>query len=225
MAFVSTTLRSSAVLAVLERLRAWAEAHDQPAKQRLQESERAAGQSIYGRQRAELYGDASLAVTAEVGELMYLLTVAAAPRQVVEFGASLGFSTIHLAAALRDLGGGSLVTTEFDPWKAERLQENLTEAGLDDLVEVRVGDALQSLEGFEGTVDLLFLDGWNDLYVEVLDLLEPGLADHALVIADLSVGDPHNERYLQRVRDPAAGYVSVGIPLDAGVEVSLRSRQ
>jgi predicted O-methyltransferase YrrM len=195
---VSSTLRSGPVVAVLKRLHAWAQAHDEPAKRRLQES-------------------------ADVGELMYLLTVSAATRQVVEFGASIGFSTIHLAAALRDLGGGSLVTTEFDPWKAERLHENLTEARLEDLVEVRIGDALQTLEGFDRTIDLLFLDGWNDLYVEVLDLLEPSLASHALVIADLSIGDPHNERYLKRVRDLGSGYVSIGIPLDAGVEVSLRS--
>jgi predicted O-methyltransferase YrrM len=72
-------------------------------------------------------------------------------------------------------------------------------------------------------VDLLFLDGWNNLYLSVLDLLEPKLSPGALVIADLSEDDPEQVPYCERVHDPAGGYVSVTIPLDAGVVVSSRA--
>src|SRR5579884_2254679 len=97
------------------------------------------------------------------------------PRTIVEFGASLGFSTIHLAAAARDLGDARVITTEIEPDKARAARDNLREAGLDDLVELREGDALSTLADV-GEVDLLFLEGWNNLYLSVLDLLEPRLA-------------------------------------------------
>ena len=51
-------------------------------------------------------------------------------RTVVEFGTSFGISGIHLAAALRDAGGGRLVATELDPIKAERAAHNFRAAGL-----------------------------------------------------------------------------------------------
>jgi predicted O-methyltransferase YrrM len=147
--------------------------------------------------------------------------VAARPGTIVEFGTSLAFSTIHLAAAVRDLGAGRVITTEMEPDKARIARENLAAAGLDDLVEVRLGDALTTLRDIGG-VDLLFLDGWNNLYLPVLELLEPRLSAGALVIADLSEDDPEQVPYCERMHDPGSSYVSVDIPLDAGVVVSVR---
>ncbi|MCQ4380070.1 class I SAM-dependent methyltransferase, partial [Clostridioides difficile] len=66
-------------------------------------------------------------------------------RSIVEFGTSFGISTLHLAAALRDNGGGRLVTSEFEPSKGVRARANLAAAGLADLVEIREGDALRTL--------------------------------------------------------------------------------
>ena len=54
---------------------------------------------------------------------------------------SFGISTLHLAAALRDNGGGRLITSEFEPSKVARARDNLTAAGLIDLLEIREGDA------------------------------------------------------------------------------------
>lgn len=72
-------------------------------------------------------------------------------------------------------------------------------------------------------MDLLFLDGSNDLYLSVVQLLEPQLAENAIVVADLSLGDPHHIRYREHVNDPRHGYLTVEIPIDAGVLVSSRS--
>jgi len=219
---VSATLRSESVVRVLARLRAQGEAEDPPAKERVLAHERELGRRVYGSERGALYGSAaSLAVTPEVGELLYLLALTRRARTVVEFGASLGFSTIHLAAAVRDLGAGVVITTEIEPGKAQAARENLAEAGLADVVDVRVGDALETLRDLE-EVELLFLDGWNNLYLPVLALLEPVLAPGALVIADLSAGDSEQTPYCERMRDPAGGYVTVEVPLDAGVVVSVR---
>jgi predicted O-methyltransferase YrrM len=208
---------------VLERLRRQSEADDAPAVARMRSHERERGERVYGRERAALYGAAApLAITPEVGELLYVLALARRPRTTVEFGASLGFSTIHLAAAARDIGAGArVISTEIEPDKATAAVENLAEAGLSDVVDLRVGDALETLRDVE-TVDLLFLDGWNNLYLSVLDLLEPKLSAGALVIADLSEDDPELIPYGERMHDPASGYFSVDVPLDAGVVVSVR---
>jgi predicted O-methyltransferase YrrM len=206
---------------VLERLRRQSEAEDQPAVASMRAREQQVGKRVYGRERGAVYGLAPLSIAPEVGELLYILALARRPRTIVEFGASLGFSTIHLAAAARDLGDARLITTEIEPEKAEITRRNLAEAGLDDVVELREGDALSTLADM-GEVDLLFLDGWNNLYLPVLDLLEASLTPGALVIADLSAGDPEHAPYCERMHDPAGGYVSVTVPLDAGVVVSSR---
>jgi predicted O-methyltransferase YrrM len=217
-----STLRSPAVASVLARLRAVERSVDESAKSRVRAHETEVGSKVYGQERADLYGGASLAIAPEVGELLYLLAHAGGARTIVEFGASLGVSTIYLAAALRDGGGGRLITTELQPDKAAQAGRHLNEAGLGDLVEVRAGDARETLVDIEAGLDFLFLDGWNDLYLDVLRLVEPSLAPGGLVVADLSHDDPHCERYRDRVHDPASGYVSVDVPLDAGVVLSTR---
>jgi predicted O-methyltransferase YrrM len=209
---------------VLERLRRQSEAEDPPAVARMRAYERELGKRVYGRERGAVYGLAPLSIKPDVGELLYVLAMARRPGTMVEFGASLGFSTIHLAAAARDLGDARVISTELESEKAEIARRNLAEAGLDDLVDLREGDALETLRDLD-IVDLLFLDGWNNLYLAVLDLLEPALSSGALVIADLSEGDPEQVPYCERMHDPAGGYVSVDVPLDAGVVVSSRAAE
>ena len=206
---------------MLEDLRRQSEAEDPPALARMRAHERQLGKRVYGRERAEVYGMAPLSITPEVGGLLYVLAVARRAQKIVEFGASLGFSTIHLAAAIHDLGTGRVISSEMDPEKAQAARRNLAEAGLGGVVDLREGDALQTLRDVYA-VDLLFLDGWNNLYLSVLDLLEPALSPGALVIADLSADDPEQVPYCERMHDPGRGYVSVDVPLDAGVVVSVR---
>jgi predicted O-methyltransferase YrrM len=178
--------------------------------------------SLDTQQMADLLKDAPLAITRQVGELLYALALGRRARLIVEFGTSLGASSIHLAAAAYD-SGGALVTTEVQAEKAHLAGENLAAAGLRDVVEIRVGDALQTLhQELPGAVDMLFLDGWNKLYLPVLRLVEPRLAPNALVVADYSKDDPTLVPYQGYVRDPSSGYFSTLLPLDDGVEVSVR---
>ena len=92
----------------------------------------------------ELYGrmkDFHLAVSRDTGVLLYMLARSIGARSIVEFGTSFGISTLHLAAALKDNGGGHLISTEFEPSKVVRARQNIIEANLSDLVEIREGDA------------------------------------------------------------------------------------
>jgi predicted O-methyltransferase YrrM len=220
---MSNTLSAEPVAGVLDRLFTLAEQEDPLAKERVSKREAELGRRLDQIEKYEVYGDRPpLAISREVGQLLYVLALSRPLDQVVEFGASLGISTIHLAAAIRDKGQGSLITTEMLPTKAQATRANLAAAGLDDIVELRVGDAVQTLRDIEGSVDLLFLDGRNDLYLEILQLLQPHLSPGALVVADLSHDDPDLIPYLEHVRDPNGAYASVCLPLDAGVELSVQ---
>ena len=169
----------------------------------------------------DFYGhlkDMPLAVSRETGLLLYMLARSTRARSIVEFGTSFGISTLYLAAALRDNGGGRIVTCEFEPSKVARAREHLTQAGLIDLVEIREGDAMLTLgQGLPTSVDLLLLDGAKALYGEVLDLVEDHLRPGALVVADNA---EYNPDYLARMRSPMGGYLST--PFADDVELSMR---
>jgi predicted O-methyltransferase YrrM len=169
---------------------------------------------FYGRLK-----DFPLAVSRATGALLYMLARSSGARTIVEFGTSFGISTLHLAAALRDNGGGRLIASEFEPSKVARARKNLTDAGLIDLVEIREGDPLATLRvDLPETIDLLLLDGAKPLYPEVLSLVESRLRPGALIVADNADSSPE---YLERVRSPAAGYMST--PFAEDVELSMRT--
>ncbi|MGY3240350.1 putative O-methyltransferase YrrM [Bradyrhizobium sp. USDA 4448] len=162
--------------------------------------------------------DAPLAVSRETAQLLYMLARSSRARAIVEFGTSFGISTLHLAAGLRDNGGGRLITSEFEPSKAARARENLSAGGLIDLVEIREGDALKTLSAdLPERIDLVLLDGAKALYPEILDLVEDRLNPGAIIVADNADFSPD---YLARVRASDSGYMST--PFAEDVELSVR---
>ncbi len=168
---------------------------------------------LYGRMR-----DFHLAVSRDTGVLLYMLARSIGARSIVEFGTSFGISTLHLAAALKDNGGGHLISTEFEPSKVVRARQNIIEANLSDLVEIREGDALETLaRDLPETIDLVLLDGAKALYPRVLSLLEAHLRAGALIIADNADWSPD---YLAKVRSPTGEYFSV--PFASDVELSMK---
>jgi predicted O-methyltransferase YrrM len=169
--------------------------------------------------RAEAYEDIYIPISPDAGRLLYALVRAIRPETVVEFGTSFGISTIYLAAAVTDNGTGQVITTELSSKKAAAARANLQEAGVAGPVTVLDGDALQTLSGVRGPVGLVLLDGWKNLCLPVLRLLEPVLAPGALVAADDITFDGM-AGYREFIRDPANGYVSVEFPVEDGMEIS-----
>ncbi|WP_309387405.1 O-methyltransferase [Cerasicoccus frondis] len=162
------------------------------------------------------------------GNLLYSLIRATGAKTVVEFGTSFGISTIYLASAVRDNGAGQVITTEFIPEKAATAKDNLTRAGLADLIDFRVGDAMETLlEPLPGQVDLLFLDGDKSMYLGVVKLLEPFMKTGCLIVSDNTDHDGAAS-YLEHVRHADNGYISTPLltPGDhkghSGHEVSVR---
>jgi len=153
----------------------------------------------------------------------YQMIRATGAKRVVEFGTSYGVSTLWLAAAVRDNGGGQVIGTEIDATKAAKAQEHVEEAGLADLVDIRVGDALETLQTLPGDVDFALIDGFPQKSLAVVQLLLPRLRSGAVVVADnvgIFKGDYRD--YVEFMRDPRNGFTSTLIPFKMGTEVSVR---
>jgi len=173
-------------------------------------------------ERADAMAAVYMPISARGGDLLYSLVRAIRPDTIVEFGLSFGISTIYLAAAVADNGKGHIYTTELSAAKIDAAHRNLLEAGLADQVTILPGDALETLRQVPGPIGLALIDGWKDLSLPVLKLLEPRLAAGALVVGDDS-SFPSMADYLNYVRDPANGYVSVEFPIEDGMEISCRA--
>jgi predicted O-methyltransferase YrrM len=217
----TTTLHQPQVQEVLSRLYAEAQANDSKV-QAEEQALLAAGGIIDDQTLASINDRTFMAVAPEVGRLIYLLVRSRRPALVVEFGTSFALSALHIASAIRDNRFGRLITTEQSATKASRAAQHLEQAGLSDLVEIRQGDAFQTLATVKG-IDLLLLDGWKPLYLPLLKQLEPALSTGCLIIADdvISLSEKLAP-YLTYVRDATSGYVSCEIPLDDGLELSIR---
>jgi predicted O-methyltransferase YrrM len=178
--------------------------------------------SASAEERSDAMADVYMPISARGGDLLYSLVRASRPETIVEFGTSFGISTIYLAAAVADNGRGHVFTTELSAAKVEAARGNLSEAGLADHVTILHGDAMQTLSHVPGPIGLALLDGWKDLCLPVLKLLEPRLGPGALVAGD-DIDQAAMTAYLQYVREPANGYVSVAFPIEDGMEISCRS--
>jgi predicted O-methyltransferase YrrM len=221
---VPNSLTSPPVRPVLDRLFQAAHADDAAQWVTVRERHPDGFAGLSAREQADAYAELYIPVSPEGGRLLYTLIRASRPAAVVEFGTSFGISTIHLAAAVRDNGAGHVVSTELHPGKVARARANLAEAGLAGVVTILAGDALQTLAELPGPVGFVLLDGWKDLYLPVLRLLEPRLVPGALVVADDTISmAAEMTDYLSYVRDPARGYVSVSFPESDGLEITCRA--
>jgi predicted O-methyltransferase YrrM len=182
------------------------------------------GRPMTTQERTEAMSEFYIPVTPEAGRLLYSLVRATRPATVVEFGMSFGISAIHLAAAVRDNGSGRVVTTELSETKIAAAKKTFAQTGLDDAITILEGDALDTLADLDGPVDFVLLDGWKDLYLPVIKLLEPRLSAGVLVVAD-NASAPDMQPYLDYVRSPDNGYVSFNFLVreSDSMEVSCRT--
>jgi len=141
---------------------------------------------------------------------------------IVEVGTSYGISAIHFAAALNDNDEGRLISAELSAAKVNAARGNLRALGLERWVEIKQGDAFETLKSIGRPIDILFLDSWKDFYLPLLKAIEPQLSPGSLVIGDDTKLFPDRlASYLAYVRDPA-NYQSVDLAIGDGVELSVR---
>jgi len=219
------SLLTAPVAPLLSRLFAEAQAADAPLRAQLAQLAPEARAAMMNRANTDYRGfygmakDMFLPVSPETGRLLYLLVRSTKARTIVEFGTSFGLSTLHLAAAIKDNGGGRVIGSEFEAAKVTRARENLALAGLSEFVEIREGDATETLgRDLPASVDFLLLDGAKVLYPSILALVEPRLHAGSLIVADNA---DHNPEFLAYIRNPDNGYLS--LPFADDVELFMRS--
>ena len=172
---------------------------------------------------AEFFTDKYISLEREQGNLLFLLARSLGARRAAEFGTSFGVSTIYLAAAIRENGGGVVIGSEIQPSKAAVARANLEEAGLAEFAEIRVGDARETLADPGGPLDLVLIDGFPNLNLTMLQILAPHVRVGGMVMADNVGSFPFEmQHYVAWAQDPANGFASATLPLRGGTELSLR---
>ncbi|AUT65702.1 O-methyltransferase [Paraburkholderia terrae] len=193
--------------------------------QRLNASRRFPGSEAFGGPSGndpEAFADYGFSIHPDQGELMYVLCRGMRATRVVDFATSIGMSALYLAAAMRDNGGGLVIGSELVASKAEIARQNLTEAGLAQYADIRVGDARQTLRDVGGPIDFALIDGWSlpdgpSLARTVVELIAPQLRVGGYILNDNAEPD-----FLEYIRDPANGFISVTLPIKRGTELALK---
>jgi predicted O-methyltransferase YrrM len=154
------------------------------------------------------------------GRFLFSLVAPQTDCEVLELGGSRGYSSIWLAAGVRNLGG-RVLSLERDPAKIAAWRGNVEEAGLEEWAELREGDAFQQLPSIDDVFDIVFIDAEKEDYEELFRLARAKLEPGALVVADnvLSHPDPLARYSAARQADPTL--LSVTVPLDRGLELTV----
>ena len=165
-------------------------------------------------------GERSRAVAPTTGRFLFSLVAPQTDCEVLELGGSRGYSTIWLAAGVRDLGG-RVLSVENDPEKIEAWRRNVADAGLEDSADLIEGDAKEVVPGIDDVFDLVFLDAEKEDYEELFGHARSKLEPGALVVADNVLSHEETLGAYSRARQADACLLSVTVPLDRGLELSV----
>ena len=173
----------------------------------------------------EFLKDKLVALERPKAEFCYQVCRAIGARRVVEAGTSYGVSTLFLAAAVRDNGGGMVIATENESSKAAIARRHFEEAGLATLIDLREGDLRQTLDDVGGPIDFMLVDIWTPMARPALGRIAPRLRPGAVVICDNTrqFRDAYRD-YFEFIHDPRNGFCTMTLPFDGGLEFTVRVR-
>jgi predicted O-methyltransferase YrrM len=165
-----------------------------------------------------------LAVSEEDGRFLRLVVASTGAKRVLEIGAASGYSAIWMGLGLRDTGG-RLVTIEYDATRAKEAAANVRRAGLQDVVQVIVGDAFTEIPKLQGNFDVVFLDAWKPDYKRFFDLVFPRVTPGGLFLAHNVINKKREMRdfllAIQRHPDALSSIVSAGYE---GISITYKKR-
>jgi caffeoyl-CoA O-methyltransferase len=169
-----------------------------------------------------------LAITADTGMFFSILLKAIEARRVLEVGTSAGFSTLWLADAIGKNHNTKVITIEMNPQKIEWALKNFKEAGVDKMIEIKQGLALDLLHNLKGNFDFVFLDADKENIVRYFDLVLPLVRIGGIIAADNMLYPYHfrpaMRKYASHVhRKP--NIQSVTVPIGMGEEITIKLRK
>jgi len=159
-------------------------------------------------------------VARSTGQFLFALVAPQVDCEVLEIGGSRGYSSIWLGAGVRHFGG-RVLSLEADPAKIDAWQANVAEAGLDETVELVPGDAFANLPQIQDVFDIVFIDAEKEDYERYFELGRPKIEPGGLVVADNVLSHEETLGAYSRARQADPGLVSVTVPLDRGLELSV----
>lgn len=159
------------------------------------------------------------------GRLLNLLIRESGARHIIEVGTAYGYSTLWLAEAAR-ANGGRVTTLEVHGGKLDHARRAIHRAGLEAVVDWRLGDALETLGQLEPSFDFVLLDIWKELYIPCFDLIWPKLMPGGMVAAD-NMRHPVQHRqdaeaYRRHIRE-RADIQTLLLPVGSGIELSRKN--
>jgi len=154
------------------------------------------------------------------GRFLFSVCAPQADCEVLEIGGGRGYSTIWLAAGVRNLGG-RVLSLERDHTCIADWRRNIADAGLEETAELVEGDARETLPMIEDGFDVVFLDAANKLYEELFQLAREKLEPGALVIADDVVLHADTLAGYSQARQADPTLSSLTVPFDRGLELSV----
>lgn len=174
-------------------------------------------------QSTEFFRNKFVALEDEKASYCYLVCRALGARRVVECGTSYGVSTLYLAAAVRDNGGGKVTATEWEAEKAARARANFEKARLLEYIDLREGDLAETLKTIDGPIDFVLLDVWTEAVMAAMRNIAKHLRKGAVIIADNTTSSrPGYAAYFAFLTDPANGFLTMTLPFEGGLEMSVK---
>jgi predicted O-methyltransferase YrrM len=165
-----------------------------------------------------------LAVSEEDGRFLRVLIATRGAKSILEIGAASGYSGIWLGLGARETGG-KVVSIEFDPQRAKEAAQNITRAGLTDVVRVVHGDAFKEIPRLQGTFDFVFLDAWKPDYQKFFDMVFPRMTAGAVFTAHNVINKKNDmEPFLKTITTHPQLFTSIVSPGSEGMSISVKLR-
>jgi predicted O-methyltransferase YrrM len=168
-----------------------------------------------------------LAITADTGMFFSVLLKAIKARCILEVGTSTGFSTLWFADAMDKSHSTRIITIEMNPQKVERALKNFKEAGLDKMIEIKQGIALDLLYKLKGKFDFVFLDADKENIIRYFDIVLPMVRIGGIIAADNMLYPDHYRpamRKYARYVHTKPNIQSVTVPIGMGEEITIKLR-
>jgi predicted O-methyltransferase YrrM len=168
-----------------------------------------------------------LAITADTGIFFSVLLKAIKARCILEVGTSAGYSTLWFADAMERNHSTRIITIEMNPQKVEWALKNFKEAGLDKMIEIKQGIALDLLPKLKGKFDFVFLDADKENIIRYFDIVLPMLRIGGIIAADNMLYPDHfrpaMRKYARHVHT-RPNVQSVTVPIGMGEEITIKLR-
>jgi predicted O-methyltransferase YrrM len=169
------------------------------------------------------FRDKLVALEKVKAEFCYAMCRALRVERAIECSTSTGVSTLYLAAAVRDNGGGRVIATEWEPEKVAAARRNFAAAGLSSYIDLREGDLRETLKDIDGPVDFVLLDIWTEAVMPAIHNIAPHLRPGAVILADNSESSrPGYAAYFDYIADPANRLRTMTLPFEGGLEMTVR---